>query len=433
MVLNGFKKIEALGENKGFPLFSVLKIINKTSRYTDVFLKGECIMNYRNSEIKINDLINNLNKNKINLSPVFQRGHVWNTSQRRKLIINMISAKPIPAIFLYKEAKGSTYTYSILDGKQRIESVILFIGSQRSDDLNIAKWNDYFQSKRQKKDINFWINITGKRVTAKDLDDEIARNLGEYVIPIIEITMDDNTTLDQIISLFVDINQQGVRVDRFDIVKAICRNDPLLSQVFKLVANEERRREDVLYKSKKNSYTFVLKRLTQISKVKEQNEQVDRMWERLLEIAIFLKTKFHKKPVDILNNFINSGVSNKNQKLNKQEQKKIKIVFDFLKKIYSEKHLAESKLATDATQFYALVTALIDSDFIETMSFELLSNNIENFAKVIENPKSQKKVLKIDVRKELDEYIDLSMKHTTDPTKRARREAILRSFISGSV
>lgn len=390
-------------------------------------------MNYRNSEIKINDLINNLNKNKINLSPVFQRGHVWNTNQRRKLIMNMIAAKPIPAIFLYKEAKGSTYTYSILDGKQRIESVILFIGSQRSDDLNIIRWNDYFQSKRQKKDVNFWIINADKRVTAKDLDDVTVRNLGEYVIPIIEITMDDNTTLDEIISLFVDINQQGVKVDRFDIVKAICRNDPLLSQVFKLVALKEQRREDMLYKHKNNSYTFVLKRLSQISKAKEQNEQVDRMWERLLEIAIFLKNKFHKKPADILNNFINSGVSSQNKKLNKQEQSKIKSVFDFLKKIYSEKKLIDSKLAADATQFYSLATALINSNFIETMSFKSLSDNIEKFAEIIEAPKLKIRGLKSDVRSKITEYVELSMKHTTDPTNRSRREDILKSLLSGSI
>lgn len=390
-------------------------------------------MNYRNSEIKINDLINNLNKNKINLSPVFQRGHVWNTSQRRKLIINMIASKPIPAIFLYKEAKGSTYTYSILDGKQRIESIILFIGSQRTDDLNISKWNAYFQSKRQKKDVNFWINIAGKRTTVKDLDDVSTRNLGEYVLPIIEITMDDDTTLDEIISLFVDINQQGVRVDRFDIVKAICRNDPLLSQVFQFVAIAEKRGEDILYKSKKTSYAFVLKRLSQISKAKEQSERVDRMWERLLEIAIFLKTKSHKKPVDILNNFINSGVSSKNQKLNKLEQNKIKIVFDFLKRIYSETLPSTSKLVIDATQFYSLATTLLNSNLIESMSFESLSGKIKKFSDIIENPKLHKSSLKGDVRKKIDEYIELSVRHTTDPTKRTRREEIIKDLLSKAI
>ena len=43
-------------------------------------------------------------------------------------------AKPIPAIFLYKDADaGSRYSYNILDGKQRLESILLFVGNERPD------------------------------------------------------------------------------------------------------------------------------------------------------------------------------------------------------------------------------------------------------------------------------------------------------------
>ena len=90
-------------------------------------------MNYRNAEMKIDQLVNYLNDNKINLAPPFQRGHVWSVRVRRRLLQNMVAGKPIPAIFLYKEASGSKYSYNILDGKQRLESLILFIGSSRSD------------------------------------------------------------------------------------------------------------------------------------------------------------------------------------------------------------------------------------------------------------------------------------------------------------
>src|SRR3989338_1874711 len=102
-------------------------------------------MNYKNSEIKIIDLINHIKSGKINLSPIFQRGRVWRIKLRKRLIQNMVDLKPIPAIFLYKKESGETYTYNILDGKQRIESLILFIGNQRNN-LKIDNWNDYFFS-----------------------------------------------------------------------------------------------------------------------------------------------------------------------------------------------------------------------------------------------------------------------------------------------
>src|SRR5580704_5788090 len=88
-------------------------------------------MNYRNSEMKIDQIISYFNEEKINLIPPFQRGHVWNPTTRKKLMKNMVQGRPIPAIFLYKEASGSKYSYNILDGKQRLESLLLFVGGER--------------------------------------------------------------------------------------------------------------------------------------------------------------------------------------------------------------------------------------------------------------------------------------------------------------
>ena len=84
-------------------------------------------MRYRNSEMKIDQLVSYLNEEKINLSPAFQRGHVWNLMTRRKLVRNIVLGKPIPAVFLYKEALGSKYSYNILDGKQRLELSLIHI------------------------------------------------------------------------------------------------------------------------------------------------------------------------------------------------------------------------------------------------------------------------------------------------------------------
>ncbi|HYT08778.1 MAG TPA: DUF262 domain-containing protein, partial [Rugosimonospora sp.] len=64
-------------------------------------------------------------------------------TDRKKLIVNMVQARPIPAIFLYKEVQGSQFVYNILDGKQRLESLLLFIGDERSD-LRIDGVDRYF-------------------------------------------------------------------------------------------------------------------------------------------------------------------------------------------------------------------------------------------------------------------------------------------------
>ena len=111
-------------------------------------------MLYRNSELRLDQIVTYINDEKINLSPVFQRGHVWSRSTRQKLVKNILDGKPIPAIFLYKEAvQGrSSYTYNILDGKQRLESIILFIGNDR-EDWQIPRWKQYFFDERHRKDV----------------------------------------------------------------------------------------------------------------------------------------------------------------------------------------------------------------------------------------------------------------------------------------
>jgi len=339
----------------------------------------------------------------------------------------MLQHKPIPAIFLYKEASGASYIYNILDGKQRLESLILFMGNKRKD-MTIATWNDYFFRSQDKKDVNFWIGFEGKRTTFEKLADETVRNFGEYVIPVIEITLDETTTLDDIISLFVDINQQGVAVKRFDIVKAMCQNAAILKQSFDMIAIKQKRREDLYYKMKNNDMTFVLKRLSIVAKAPESNSRVDRMWERLLEIAIFSITFTHKKPVEILKGFINSRDVGTANKLDGKRQGILKNVFGFLKKTYSKHTLKDSKLATDSTHFYTVVTALIKNTNLIKRSKKKLINNLIKFARILDDTKLIKSQPE-GIRKDLENYLDFSSKHTTDVARRQKREDLFYKII----
>ena len=171
----------------------------------------------------------------------------------------MVQGRPIPAIFLYKEAIGSRYSYNILDGKQRLESLILFIGNQRQD-LAINQWQKYFFRKKQRTSADFPIELSDGKKTFAQLEEAIVRDFREYTIPTIEISLSDDVSLDELISLFVDINQYGVAVKRFDIVKAMAK-DPLLKEVFDLLAIKQKRGQDEVYKLKNNDFTEPVKAL----------------------------------------------------------------------------------------------------------------------------------------------------------------------------
>jgi hypothetical protein len=148
-------------------------------------------MKYVNREMKIDQIIAYFNDKEINLIPPFQRGSVWKPALRMRLIENMIDERPIPAIFLYKQESGSQFSYNILDGKQRLESLILFVGNKRSD-MNVHNVEHYFYGKPEIfADLNFAIDIEGSKTTFAQLENSVVRRFREYAISTIEIDLDE--------------------------------------------------------------------------------------------------------------------------------------------------------------------------------------------------------------------------------------------------
>jgi len=215
-------------------------------------------MNYEIGKMKLDELAGYFRDEKINLIPPFQRGRVWKPTMRKKLLENIVRGKPIPAIFLYKKESGSKYSYNILDGKQRLESILLFIGDKR-EDFAIDNWRNYFFKANVRG--NFKINVAkqGERADTQsfaELDPSEVREFREYKIPTIEIEMDkEEGGLQQLIDLFIDINQQGEKVKRWEIIRTMVQGNHLLSDVLKLVAIRQKRRKDVFYKMVDNDFT----------------------------------------------------------------------------------------------------------------------------------------------------------------------------------
>ncbi len=386
-------------------------------------------MDYRNTETKLDQLVGYFNEEKINLSPIFQRGRVWPLLMRRELIKNIIKRRPIPAIFLYKDEAGSKYTYAILDGKQRLESILMFIGSANHE-LAITTWRNYIFTAEHRSEVGFWIDLKDGRgkITFAQLTPREIRDLREYPIPTIEIALNENTQLDEIISLFVDINQYGAKVTRVNIVRAIRRKDPLLQQVYSMVAQKQKRAQDTFTRRKATPFAVVLKRLQIISSVSDPDVQADRMWERLFEFALFVRSETHRKPTEILKTFIKTGAEN--AKLSTIEKSKLSTVFTFLRHAYSTSDLGDSRLASDQTHFYTMVTALLSGDLIpiDPTAPRSTSNHAEVQRKLVEFGK--RIAAKSTNNKALQRYLELSSKQTTDAEKRKDRQDLFTEIIN---
>jgi len=381
-------------------------------------------MDYKNSEMKIDQLVGYLNENKINLSPAFQRGHVWSITFRRKLLKNILERKPIPAIFLYKEASGAKYSYNILDGKQRIESIILYVTKARND-LSVNNWQDYFLvAGKQRKFAGFTYDRKDAATAFGKLPDATVRDFREYSLPTIEITLKDDTptSLSEIISLFIDINQQGVPVRRFNIVKALCLDSKLLKSVFDLIAQKQRRRKDLFYKLIDNDITRVTKKLRDVQAVQDPNFKVDKIWEHVLELALFSETSTHRKPIDIIKGFINkkefTGIT-----ISAGATKRLRRAFRLLNSV-SNSAGGPSPFFSDYAFFYTIATHLTLPGVLTRQNDPLLKEKLVLLAKALnEKPKDQSPAVK--------KFASLSKQHATDQTIRDQRETSLQAILTG--
>ena len=380
-------------------------------------------MDYSNSQTKLETLVQYFNEERMNLIPLFQRPKVWPLKMRKELIKNIVNGRPIPAIFMYKDVSGSAFKFNILDGKQRLDSIVMFLASDEGGQFGVKTWRRYVLDKIYRKDARFAVDF-GDRKKKKfaDLDENSIARLREYLIPTVEIELNENTSLNEMISLFVDINQFGVKVNRINIVRAMKQNDPLLEDVYDLIAERQVRQQDVFTRRKKTPFVAVLKRLKIVSSVADKTVQADRMWEKLLELALFVRSNgTHRKPTEILKSFIKKP--DVPEKLKKRERVVLTRAFNFLKSAYGKSlPLATSRLATDQTHFYTMATALLSGDLFGRFDESGLTAKLAKFASLIEKAPESKATPMSALDKSISRYRELSTEKTTDATRRKERQ-----------
>jgi hypothetical protein len=85
----------------------------------------------------IHDIVNLYEDGQLNLNPGFQRDSVWTTKDRAKLIESILRNYPLPAIFLYRREEKGKLIYDVIDGKQRLESILLYMGVMRGNRFSV--------------------------------------------------------------------------------------------------------------------------------------------------------------------------------------------------------------------------------------------------------------------------------------------------------
>lgn len=135
-------------------------------------------------------------KKMLNLSPAFQRKSVWKDKDRQLLIQSLLRGFPIPAIFLYSRNDNGHLHYDVIDGKQRLETMLRFLGAMRGA-FTVKAEVPGLEGVQQ-------ISASSMKRNRQHMA-KIRPALQSYRVPVIEV----NGELGDIVELFVRINSTG--------------------------------------------------------------------------------------------------------------------------------------------------------------------------------------------------------------------------------
>jgi hypothetical protein len=169
-------------------------------------------MSHRLGDKTITDIINLYEDDLLNLEPGFQRQSVWSERDRAKLIDSILRNYPLPAIFLYRRQEDGQIVYDVIDGKQRIESILKFVGEMRG--------RYWLRTQLPGSEELEWVDY--KKICRRKLQHVITG----YRIPVIEVDGD----MGDIIDVFVRINSTGKALTPQEKRRAKYYNSPFLKE-----------------------------------------------------------------------------------------------------------------------------------------------------------------------------------------------------------
>lgn len=360
---------------------------------------------------------------KLNLNPPYQRRPVWKFNHRQLLLASVFNGMPMPAIILNRRNdQRKQYVYDVLDGKQRIETILQFLQLIESDDER-----ELFVKKRIDDSEEIVVTIDDIRSNRFNKQyNNICEQFWKYRIPVIEYPGD---ILDffgnpvPTMEVFVRINSTGSPLKANEI-----RHASSAGPFFKLGDDLEKK------------YT---NRLTHEWKVFTPND-VQRyvLHEFIMELctAIYFGkyTDKRKKLEDLL----------RNDKWNTKELDDIKRRFDavmrWMRSIFTDSVFNASRFRSKS-DFYSLFIVL--NEFIDkgavinnSKSNKILGNTLITFSKAVYSisPKLKKYNVEGNMKfsegeRELLRYTLATREGTDAIANREIRHKFLMDFIKGFV
>lgn len=156
-------------------------------------------------------------KKQILRTPDFQRKFVWTLQQSSKFIESMLLGIPIPSLMFYQDAKSNQL---VVDGQQRIKSIIYFIGDQSIDTKDLPK-EERLRYKFKLTGLSAGSRFEGK--SFEDLDESDKNNLlYARTLDVNLIVLSNPENLSSVYYIFERLNTGGTPLKPQEIRNCIC-------------------------------------------------------------------------------------------------------------------------------------------------------------------------------------------------------------------
>ena len=180
--------------------------------------------------MKISEIIERIKENRFIIRSNYQRGEVTSRKKASRIIESIILGVKLPPIYIHvKSGEDGIEKFTVLDGQQRLISILKFMGEQVTDEK--YEWITTYKDKYALCGLKDLDGLNGKVYEGEDsLTPSKRKLIDDYVVEFIRINQKGNEEFNPI-DMFLRLNQNPCPIginsfemwNSFDIVKCIDR------------------------------------------------------------------------------------------------------------------------------------------------------------------------------------------------------------------
>ena len=333
----------------------------------------------------------------LDLEPPYQRRSVWTLKDRRFFLDTIFRNYPSPAIFLHKEIDQALgkMIYHVVDGKQRLETIVLFTQN------NISLDKEYGDTR-----------LNGKKWKSIENEPDLRVHFYKYILPIEFIDTDNNTVINEV---FDRLNRTSRKLERQELRHA--KYDGWFIKITEAEAQEDEwERLGVVTKAR-------MRRMKDVQSISEL-------------LIVLLKNRIMGYDQDTLDDIYAEYDSPQETVLNFDEEEfkgKLRLTKDYILRMEAHNG-AVTEYARGLGNFYSL-WAFIALNQTHLELPEIISERYSGFMKKVATLSKEKDTINFSRVNENDpyslayNYSKNSIKTSTDHQQREARNKILENIL----